>query len=73
LIPGNDADFTLVDLKAKQTITNEWSRSRCGWTPFAGTEVTGWPVGTIVRGTAVMRDGQLLGAPRGEPATFLPA
>jgi dihydroorotase len=73
LIPGNDADFTLVDLKAKQTITNAWSRSRCGWTPFDGREVTGWPVGTIVRGRTVMRDGQLLGAPKGEPAAFLPA
>lgn len=72
LVPGFDADVTLVDLAARRTITNAWSRSRCGWTPFDGHTVTGWPVATVVRGQVVMRDGQLLGAPRGEPATFLP-
>ena len=72
LIPGNDADLVLVDLKARHTITNAWSKSRCGWTPFDGREVTGWPVATLVRGRTVMRDGQLVGSARGEPATFLP-
>ena len=72
LVPGNDADLVLVDLKARRTITNAWSRSRCGWTPFDGYAVTGWPVATLVRGNAVMRDGQLIGAPAGLPAAFLP-
>ncbi len=27
---GYDADFTIVDLHAKKTITHEWSASRCG-------------------------------------------
>ena len=47
---GYDADFTIVDLKARRTITNDWGESRSGWTPFDGLEVTGWPVGTIIRG-----------------------
>lgn len=72
LIPGNDADLVLVDLKARRTITTAWSKSRCGWTPFDGHAVTGWPVATLVRGELVMRDGELLGAPRGEPAAFVP-
>ncbi len=72
MIPGNDADLTLVDLAAKRVITKEWSRSRVGWTPFEGHAVTGWPMVTIVRGNVVMRDGALQGAPHGEPATFLP-
>jgi dihydroorotase len=72
LVPGCDADFALVDLKARRTITNAWSRSRVGWTPFDGHEVVGWPVATLVRGNVVMRDDELVGAPRGEPATFLP-
>ncbi len=72
LVPGNDADVTVVDLKARRTITNAWSKSRCGWTPFDGHPVTGWPMATIVRGRVVMRDGALVGSPQGEPATFLP-
>lgn len=67
---GYDADFTVVDLKAERTITNDWIASRCGWTPFDGKRVTGWPVATILRGHTVMRDGQLLGQPGGEPIRF---
>ena len=72
LIPGNDADVTVVDLGARRTITNGWSKSRCGWTPFDGHPVTGWPIATLVRGRVVMRDGALIGAPHGEPAAFVP-
>lgn len=68
---GFDADFTIVDLKARRTIENKWIASRCGWTPFDGVAVTGFPVGTILRGEAAMWDGEVLGAPRGAPVTFL--
>ncbi|MGE5477842.1 MAG: dihydroorotase [Bacteroidales bacterium] len=67
---GYDADFTLVDMKAERVITNQWIVSRCGWTPFDGTRVTGWPVGTIVRGNPVMMDGTLVGDPIGKPVRF---
>lgn len=70
LSPGYDADFTLVDLGARRTITSAWCRSRCGWTPFDGLEVTGWPMATVVRGHVVMRDGALLGTPSGHPVRF---
>ena len=43
---GYDADFTIVDLKRSETIRDAWIASRCGWTPYDGREVTGWPVGT---------------------------
>lgn len=72
LAVGFDADFTLVDLGAKKTITNAWSKSRCGWTPFDGFEATGWPMATVVRGQFVMRDGALVGAPAGQPMSFDP-
>ncbi|MFZ5444461.1 MAG: dihydroorotase [Myxococcota bacterium] len=70
LVPGYDADFTVVDLAAKRTITNDWSKSRCGWTPFDGMQVTGWPIATISRGRVVMRDGALQGKPGGQPVAF---
>ena len=62
---GYDADVTLVDLKARRTIIREWIASRCGWTPFDGREVKGWPKATILRGQFVMREDELLGEPIG--------
>lgn len=67
---GYDADFTIVDMKARRTITNKWIESRCGWTPFDGHEVTGWPMGTMVRGELAMWNGEILGKARGEPIQF---
>jgi dihydroorotase len=67
---GYDADLTLVDLKAQRTIRGSWIASRCGWTPFDGMTVTGWPIATLVRGQIVMRDDQLLGTPIGALVRF---
>ncbi len=71
IAPDFDADFTIVDLKAKRVIRNADMASRCGWTQFDGFEATGWPVMTVVRGQVVMRDGGVVGAPRGEAVRFL--
>ncbi len=67
---GYDADFTLVDLKAKRTITNAMMKTKSGWTPFDGMQVTGWPMATVVRGNIVMREDELIGAPLGVPVRF---
>jgi dihydroorotase len=67
---GYDGDFTIVDLKAKKTIENSMMASKCGWTPFDGMTVTGWPVATVVRGNIVMREDEILGAPIGRPVCF---
>jgi len=67
---GYDADFTVVDLKARWTMEGDWLASRCGWSPFEGQTVTGRPVGTIVRGHRVMWEAQLADAAVGEPIRF---
>jgi amidohydrolase family protein len=33
---GYEADLTVVDLKRRETITDDWIRSRAGWTPYDG-------------------------------------
>jgi dihydroorotase len=68
---GYDADFTIVDLKRTETITNGWISSRAGWSPYDGVRVTGWPVGTFVRGNRVMWEGELFKPSTGEPVRFL--
>jgi dihydroorotase len=70
LAAGYDADFSVVDLRHRRRIEEDWIASPCGWTPFAGMQVTGWPVATIVRGQVVMRDDSVLGTPRGRLVDF---
>jgi len=70
LAAGYDADFTIVDMKKQRRIEESWIVSPCGWTPFAGMRITGWPVATIVRGAAVMRDDEVIGTPRGRLVKF---
>lgn len=67
---GYDADFTIVDLKRTETITDAWSASKSGWTPYDCKKVTGWPVGTVIRGNVVMQDGDLMNDPIGAPVKF---
>ncbi len=67
---GNDADLTFVDLKRCQTIEEDWLASRCGWSPFTGMKIQGWPVGTMVRGHRVMWENELLIPSIGIPISF---
>lgn len=67
---GYDADLTIVDMKRRETITNANVGSKAGWTPYDGKIVTGWPVGTIVRGQRVMWEGEIVTPSTGEPVLF---
>ncbi len=67
---GYDGDFSVVDLKARWTVEESWLASRCGWSPFTGMQLTGRPVGTIIRGHRVMWEGALANAAAGEPVRF---
>ncbi len=67
---GYDADFTLIDRKLNREITNSWIASKCGYTPFDGMKVTGWPVQTILKGVTVMQDDQVINPHQGEGIEF---
>ena len=67
---GWDADLTIVDLKANRTLRHEDMASRCGWTPFDGLTVKGYPVMTIIRGRVVMRDAEVVLPKSGKPVRF---
>jgi len=68
---GYDADFSIVDRTAQWTIQQDWLVSKAGWSPFTGMEITGRPVGTIVRGHKVMWRGKLAPAASGQPIRFM--
>jgi len=70
LAVGYDADFTVVDLKKTWRVEEDWLAGKCGWSPFTGMDLTGKPVGTIIRGHRVMWEDELIGAPGGKPVRF---
>jgi dihydroorotase len=70
LAEGYDADLTIVDLKARRTLTHDGMASRVGWTPYDGMTVTGWAMATIIRGRVVMRDDELVAPALGAPIRF---
>ncbi|TPI32580.1 dihydroorotase [Mesorhizobium sp. B3-2-1] len=67
---GYDADFTIVDMKRRETITNAQAGSKAGWTPYDGKQVTGWPIGAVIRGTRVMWEGEIATPSQGRAVKF---
>ncbi len=67
---GYDADFTIVDMKSKRTISNSQQHYKSKWTPYDGMDIIGWPIVTILRGNIIMRDDELQGAPKGRAVQF---
>lgn len=65
-----DADLTIIDMNKTSTIDNKNIASKCGWTPFHGKKVKGFPIYTIINGITKMKNGSILGEPKGEPLHF---
>ena len=61
LMPGSDADITIIDPKAEWEIQEEDMLSYNKWSPYSGMKLQGRVVTTIVRGAVVYRDGRVVG------------
>ncbi len=70
IAPGYDADLVLVDLDRYHPVLREELQTKCGWSPFEGWNLTGWPVVTIVGGQVVYERGQFNEHVRGRALTF---
>jgi dihydroorotase len=70
---GSDGDLTIIDLNKEGVIRDDELHSKNHVTPFDGTKTKGAPVGTIVRGQVLLRDGQLVGTPAGRMVRPKPA
>ncbi len=68
--PGYDADIVLVDLSTYRPVLREELKTKCGWSPFEGWILTGWPVITLVGGQVVYNRGEIDTSVRGEALTF---
>jgi dihydroorotase len=60
---GNDADLTVVDFNQKWTICASKFKSKAKFSPYNGIEVIGKPVKTIVNGSLIMDDGEIVAKP----------
>lgn len=68
--PGCDADLVLVDMAEEREVRNESQRTRCGWSPWHGTRLQGWPVRTWVGGRTVFANGRVATEPHGRELVF---
>ncbi|NCJ07251.1 dihydroorotase [Synechococcales cyanobacterium C] len=71
IAPGYDADLVLVDLKTYHPVQREDLQTKCGWSPFEGWQLTGWPVATVVGGQIVFDHGRINSQVRGQVLSFV--
>lgn len=68
---GCDADMVLVDTCLEREVRNEDQITKCGWSPWHGARLTGWPVRTWVCGRTVFAgdraSGEAMGRVTDEP------
>lgn len=67
---GYDADLVLVDLARSQEVRNAEQQTKCGWSPWDGETLVGWPVRTWVMGHSVYCDGIFDDQQLGQEARF---
>ncbi|MDX2271210.1 MAG: dihydroorotase [Cyanobacteriota bacterium] len=70
---GWDADLVLVNLEESRPVVREELLTKCGWSPFEGWLLTGWPSLTLVGGQIAFQSGRINLATRGQALQFHPA
>ncbi|NJE54532.1 dihydroorotase [Thermococcus sp. 21S9] len=65
LAVGNDATFTVVDLKREWTVKPGEFYTKAKWSPWEGKKLKGKVVMTILRGRVVMEEDEIVGKPEG--------
>jgi dihydropyrimidinase len=63
IAPGMDADIAIWDPLRQRTFGPNDLHDNCGYNPFEGHSVTGWPVTVLSRGEVIVQDGAILGQP----------
>lgn len=61
LAVGSHADIVVFDPNLPVAITPERLHGHSDYSPYDGLEVTGWPVCTMLRGSWVVKNGELVG------------
>jgi dihydroorotase len=56
---GYDADLTIVDMEKTAEVGANGFFTKCGWSPFSGWKLKGWPMMTVVGGEVVYENGKI--------------
>lgn len=67
---GADADLVLVDMELERTVDRRMVLSKCGWSPYESYKLKGWPVMTVVGGSIVCENREVLGEKLGKECVF---
>ena len=70
ILEGWDADLTLVDMDSAKPVRNTETFTKVKWSPYAGRELTGWPVYTVVGGRVVFDQGRIRPGVFGKPLMY---
>jgi len=73
LAVGCDADLCVVDVKGRTVISNAEQRTKCGWTPYDGRELSGRILKTFVSGELKYADGRIVSDTPAAEIRFIPA
>ncbi|MDQ5853981.1 MAG: hypothetical protein M3380_18330, partial [Chloroflexota bacterium] len=72
-IPAQEGTSVEVEIGPRYTLSNEEQLTKCGWTPFAGMEVAGRVLRTVLRGTTVWDGSRVLAEPGSGQVLWGPA
>jgi dihydroorotase len=67
---GFDADLVVLDMEIERVVDNAKIMSRCGWTPYHGMMLKGWPISTIIGGEVIYEGAKFVSASRGREFRF---
>ncbi|MCL2492777.1 MAG: dihydroorotase family protein, partial [Clostridiales bacterium] len=62
-LPGTDADFTIVDMEKEWAINSDHVYTKSGLNSYHGRKIKGQVTHTIVRGSVVMENDEVIGKP----------
>ena len=69
---GFDADFVLFDPARRRVVEPGMIQSKCGWSPYEGEELVGWPEAVVLGGDVAIRNDERLAKPSGRVLEFGP-
>ncbi|MEK7523410.1 MAG: dihydroorotase [Patescibacteria group bacterium] len=67
---GFDADLVLVDMEKEMEVGKHGFFTKCGWSPFSGWKLKGWPIMTFVGGQIVYENNAVHKNIRGKEVYF---
>ncbi len=62
---GKDADFTVIDLRREWVVRPEEFYTKAKWSPWEGRRLKGKVTMTVLHGSVVMEDDEIVGKPQG--------